>query len=426
MLIRFSIQNWMSFKGKETFSMIASKERSHRDRVPVVANYDFNVVPVAAIYGGNASGKTNLFKGLHFVHDMIVEGVNKNKAIPVEPYRLDAKSVASPSVFCIEVLVENHIYEFSFSTNKTKIISEKLTKISTKSERVLYERQGDQLQLDDSLSKQSKKLQIVFEGTRENQLFLNNSVSQRQDAFKPVHDWFEKHLQLVTPQSRHGGLHWFLKEDNPYFQHLNGLLSQLDTGISAVQLKEIPADQTHYLHSLFETLGDKLNEGEMVVLPFGPTVVTRKDGNLALVQINTFHSDVNGENIEFGIEFESDGSRRVIDLLPALIELTQADSKAVYVVDELDRSLHTLLTRHLLKLFLSRCSSTTRAQLLFTTHDVCLMDQQLLRRDEMWVTERKFDGSSTLTSFSDFKGMRNDKNIINSYLQGRLGGLPRL
>jgi AAA15 family ATPase/GTPase len=123
---------------------------------------------------------------------------------------------------------------------------------------------------------------------------------------------------------------------------------------------------------------------------------------------------------------ESDGSRRVIDLLPAFLDMAAAQSSRVYVVDELDRSLHTLLTRQLLAGYLAACSPETRSQLLFTTHDVLLMDQKLMRRDEMWVTERDAEGGSSLFSFSEYKDVRYDKDIRRSYLQGRMGGVPRI
>jgi len=138
----------------------------------------------------------------------------------------------------------------------------------------------------------------------------------------------------------------------------------------------------------------------------------------------TFHSNSLGESVKFGMEYESDGSRRVIDLLPVFLDLCVENSHKVYVIDELDRSLHTLLTRHLLEGYLSSCSSETRAQLLFTTHDVLLMDQDLLRRDEMWITERAEKGGSSLTSFSDFKDVRYDKDIERAiYKDGWAGFL---
>ena len=155
-------------------------------------------------------------------------------------------------------------------------------------------------------------------------------------------------------------------------------------------------------------------------------VVTRKDGELVAKKLVTFHPKADGTEVKFEMRQESDGSQRVIDLLPAFLDLSNVASKKVYVIDEVDRSLHTLLTRKLLESYLSRCSAETRTQLLFTTHDALIMDQQLLRRDEMWVTERDLAGASNLFSFSEYKDVRYDKDIRKSYLQGRLGGVPRI
>jgi uncharacterized protein len=140
----------------------------------------------------------------------------------------------------------------------------------------------------------------------------------------------------------------------------------------------------------------------------------------------TFHPKADGTEVKFEIRQESDGSQRVIDLLPAFLELSSQTAGKVFIIDEVDRSLHTLLTRRLLDAYLASCSTETRTQLLFTTHDVLLMDQQLLRRDEMWVAERDANGASSLLSISEYKDVRYDKDIRKSYLQGRLGGVPRI
>jgi len=155
-------------------------------------------------------------------------------------------------------------------------------------------------------------------------------------------------------------------------------------------------------------------------------VITKKDGTLVAKKLVTYHAKSDGTEEKFEMRQESDGSKRLIDILPAFLDMSTGKTNKVYIVDELDRSLHTLLTRNLLELYLSTCSANSRAQLLFTTHDVLLMDQQLFRRDEMWVTERAADGVTNLQSFSEYKDVRADKNIRKSYLQGRLGGIPRI
>ena len=122
---------------------------------------------------------------------------------------------------------------------------------------------------------------------------------------------------------------------------------------------------------------------------------------------------------------ESDGTRRVIALMPVFMQAVQSAGK-VFVIDELDRSLHSIMTRELLQYFLDRCNGDTRSQILFTTHDLMLMDQDILRRDEMWVTERDKKGESTLRGVSEYVGVRYDKNLLKSYLDGAFGGVPSI
>ena len=208
------------------------------------------------------------------------------------------------------------------------------------------------------------------------------------------------------------------------------MLSQLDTGISHLGGEEIPFESLPLPESIKMKLREELAEDMTVrLLPeLGNErfVVTRKNGELISKKLIAYHLNADGSETKFDMRQESDGSQRVIDLLPAFLELSAAQSKKVYVIDEVDRSLHTLLIRHLLEGYLARCSHNSRSQLLFTTHNVLLMDQDLLRRDEMWIAERNAEGVSALLSFSEYKDVRYDKNIRKSYLQGRLGGIPRI
>ncbi len=175
---------------------------------------------------------------------------------------------------------------------------------------------------------------------------------------------------------------------------------------------------------------EELTEGMTIKLLAEPMydcfIVTRKKGELITKKLVSYHRKSDGSEAKFEIRQESDGSQRIIHLLPTFLELASMGSKKVFVVDELDRSLHTNLTRGVLEFYLSNCSVDTRSQLLFTTHDIQLMDQKLFRRDEMWATERELSGTSLLIPFSDYKEIRYDKDIRKSYLQGRLGGIPQI
>jgi AAA15 family ATPase/GTPase len=403
MIISFSIENWMSFRDSVSFSMVASRERQHGDRVPKVAKYQTRILPVAAIYGGNASGKTNFFKALSFVKGLVLRGTGPDSLIPVEPYRLDSASIEKPSRFRLELLIDEIIYEFSFAVTRKAVVEEKLVQITSTSEKILYDRQGDAPNFDSSLDK-DQFLHFAFKGTRDNQLFLTNSVSQKVDIFRPVYDWFKDTLELIAPDSRF----------EP-FEHF---------------LDEIPFENIPFPESFKSKLQEDVKEGMTIRFLASPTnerfIITRKAGELVAKKLVTFHTRSDGTEAKFDIRQESDGSQRVIDLLPAFLEVSATSSKKVYVIDEVDRSLHSLLTRQLIEAYLANCSTDSRAQLLITTHDVLLMDQGLFRRDEMWVAERNRKGSSELLSFSDYKDVRYDKDIRKSYLQGRLGGVPRI
>ena len=209
MIVSFTIENWMSFRDRVSFLMTASRERQHGARVPKVGKYQTRILPVAAIYGGNASGKTNLFRALSFAKTLVVKGTQPDSLIPVEPFRLNAKGAEMPARFAFELLIDETIYEFSFAVTSKAIVEEKLVLIRSSSEKVLYDRRDNEVTWDRSLN-DDRFLKFAFRGTRDNQLFLTNSVSQKVDKFKPVYDWFKNTLELIAPDSRFGPFEKFL------------------------------------------------------------------------------------------------------------------------------------------------------------------------------------------------------------------------
>ena len=429
MLVSFSLENWMSFRNRETISMVGSRERQHGDRIPKIKKYQTRILPIAAIYGGNASGKTNLFKALSFAKTLVVKGIQPYGLIPVEPFRLDAMGAEQPSRFEFELLAGEIIYEFSFAVTRKAVLSEKLVAITSTSEKVLYDRRNGKPNFHKSLAN-DLFLQFAFNGTRDNQLFLTNSVSQKVVNFLPVYEWFNDNLELVAPDSRFGPFDMFFDEAQPLYSTMNVMLRRLDTGIARLGSVEIPFESIRLPEFLRTGLQEEIDEGETVRLLADPMnerlVVTRRDGELIARKLVAYRSGPDGTETKFEINQESDGTQRVIDMLPAFLDLSAQHSKKVYVIDEVDRSLHSLLTRSLIEAYLDTCSAESRAQLLLATHDSLLMDQHLLRRDEMWVAERDNTGSSNLICFSEYEDARYYKDIRKSYLQGRLGGIPRI
>jgi len=429
MLLSFSLENWMSFKGKTSFSMVATKERQHGERIPKVDKYQTRILPVAAIYGGNASGKTNLFKALNFAKYLIVKGTQPDSLIRVEPFRLDATGTELPTRLGFEILVDDTIFAYSFTFSRKTVLEEKLVLISSTSEKVLFDRRGDKPNFNKSLQ-DDRFLEFAFRGTRDNQLFLTNSVSQKVENFRPVYNWFKESLELIGPDSRFEPFEQFLDEGNPLYSTMNDVLQKLDTGIIHLGSEVVPLENVPLNSALKTRIQEEVKEGMTVRLMSEPMneryIIRRTNGELVAKKLVAFHPKSDGTEVRFEIKDEADGSQRVIDLLPAFLDISITNAKKVFVIDEVDRSLHTILTRQLLEIYLASCSPESRAQLLITTHDVLLMDQDLFRRDEMWVTERDSSGISTMVSFSEFKDVRYDKDIRKSYLQGRLGGIPRI
>ena len=259
MIISFSVENWMSFRDPTTFSMVASRERQHGERVPKLGKHQTRVLPIAAIYGGNASGKTNFFKALNFAKTLVIKGTRPDSLIPIETFRLDVKGRSRPSRFAFELLIDETIYDFSFAVTQKTVLEERMVKITSTSEKVLYDRRDGNLSFDTSLTK-DQFLQFAFRGTRDNQLFLTNSVSQNIDDFRPVYDWFKDTLVLVAPDSRFGSFEFF-DEGHPLYTAMNEMLPWLDTGIAHLDSEEIPLENISIPEPLKTELQEEVKEG---------------------------------------------------------------------------------------------------------------------------------------------------------------------
>lgn len=428
MLIRFELENWQSFRRPAAFSLVASRERQHGTRLPRLPKLDLRVLPVAAVYGANASGKSNLFRALGFARKLVVEGTPTDAPTGVDPFRLGRGTSGQPTRFRFEILAEGVAYDFGFVIDARAVREEWLQEITGSSERLLYRRRDGRIEFGPA-HREDTFLEFAFRGTRDNQLFMTNAVGQKVDRFKPVFDWFRNSLILISPEATFGRLDLFVGEDRARSWGMDRMLASLDTGIVHLAGEPLEFDSLSLSDDQRRHLLAALDGGQTVSAVLGSNerlVIRRRDGQVLVHRMVTQHRHEDGTLTRFEMASESDGTVRIIDLLPAFLDLADPGTARVYVIDELDRSLHTLLARRLLETFLSASGPDTRGQLLFTTHDALLMDQSLLRRDEMWVTERDDHGESTLLSFSEYKDVRYDKDIRKSYLQGRLGGVPRL
>ncbi|MDR1872823.1 MAG: ATP-binding protein [Deltaproteobacteria bacterium] len=431
MLINFSLENWLSFRDKVTFSMVATRERRHKERIHDVSfgPNRTKILPISVIFGGNASGKTNFFKALSFAKKFVVQGAQPNNLIPVTPYLFDDQGLARPSFFALTILIDSKIYEFSFSVTQEKVWEEKLVLSLNSRDKELYHRRGQTIEFSEELKK-DQSLGIYFKGTRDNLLFLTNSIFQQVEIFKPIYDWFDKTLLMIGPDSRFTLFDKFINENDPFYRIMNDMLSNLDCGIDHLSLADVAFDSLNAPPKALTSIKELVKEGQTYRFRLESTneriVITRENGQLIAKKLMTSHLKEDGSEIKFNFSQETDGAQRIIDLLPIFIELFRYKSNIVCFIDDFDRSLHTVLLCKLIKGYLSDFNKDTLTQLIFTCHDITLIDQRIFRWDEIWVTERDYDGAAKLIPFSDYKDIRYDKDIRKSYLQGRFGGIPSI
>ena len=429
MLIGFRVENWKSFKNPISFSMVKTPERQHGERIPRIGKDRMGILPVAAIYGGNASGKTNLFSALYFMKEFVSQQRGRNESTGAKPFLLSDATRTGLTKFTARVLAKDDVvYELSFSLDAKHVEDETLLRVDGGRDQVLYHRVAGNKnpRVSPLLGSNKKRLEGIFEGTQDNQLFLSDTVFRKCDAFQQVFDWFSEDLQLISPTATYSAFQEYIANTK-----MAEILGRLDTGVVDIGGSDVALSDLHLPSEIVDRLPKDLGaEGSTATLENDSglryVVSNGPGGGLSVKELVTHHQKDDNSTMDFHMSQESDGTQRLMDLLPAFLSVANPASRRVYVVDELDRSLHTLLTRSLLESYLGCCSANSRAQFIFTTHDALLMDQHLLRRDEIWVTERRKDGSSALFSFSEFKDARKDNDIRKSYLQGRLGGVPRI
>ena len=421
----------MSYLDETTINLVASKKRDHFRRLTVVEEQKLKVLPIAVIYGGNASGKTNLVKAISFLKQLITKGPSMDENIPNQPFLLSSARKLVPTTFKISVLIDDIIYDLLIELNNKRILRESLCEIKKRKSKLLYDRRFGDSEPDNNLDTFKEiSYQFAYKGTRENQLFLSNSVSQGLDKFKKLWDWFKNSLIVISPDSKYKNKSRFFAEDDPYGNRFNELFQKLDTGVQKLVGEPVNMNSIDLPREIIAEIESNLTESSKTVTLQSPDecfqFTAEKTGEIKAKKLFTYHSDEFGNEVKFDLRSESDGTKRLFDLFPAFIKLSDPKNKSTIIIDEIDRSLHTLMTRKIISLYLESCKETSRTQLITTTHDLMLIDRNILRLDEMWLAERDKYGRTFLSAMSDFEEANNDKNLCLSYLQGRMGGIPQL
>ena len=430
MLVQFTLENWKSFRDEITFSMVATREKQHGDRIYKSDKLKNKILPAAAIFGGNASGKTNFIKALEFAQQFIVGGTKPSQSISVDPFILNPLTKSQPTRMSFTFLIDEMCYEFSFAVTEYEVTKETLRTISPYTEKTIYQRTGNEIVYKQKEMAKDKFYEFVAQSTRSNQLLLTTMINLNADRFRPVYDWFAQHLHIIGPRYRFTNFELFLDRNYPLKDWVNSRIKLFDSGITQLEGVDISLDQVPLSETEINDLSEQLGECKSARLSVNPRgdrhVISKMNNQLSAVKLISYHKSSDGCNVEFEVARESSGTQRLIDLLPAFQVLSSSDAQNLFVIDEIDRSLHSDLITQLVEEYLSNCSNSSKSQLILTTHNLMLMDQQIFRRDELWVTERDNTENTDLISLCAYKNIRFDKDIRKSYLEGRLGGIPHL
>ena len=435
MLLRFSVENFMSFDQREQLSMAPGKFQRHKNHTIKFGKR--STLKAAFIYGANASGKSNLIKAIDFSKDIIIEGI-KNVDLNKKHFRINHDNYFRPGVFQFEIVIKGIVYSYGFaiSYDKKQIIDEWLYEINENQEKCIFNRETiDGITMVESDLKLKGEKAITFKVYKDDIKRMNDSLFLSKMAEKHINDvdeflifnevykWFSK-LIIVFPNSKYGNLNKIVSNEKMRCE-FSKYLKYFDTGIDDILEVEIDFNKAFLgldddlIMQLKNKLSNDLSEKNTVGLRGGNLLLSfykNNDGQIIVKKMVMNHGNFSDL---FDYVDESDGTRRLFDLIPLFFSKYNNN---VILIDEIDRSLHTRLTAEFIDLFY-RLSENNESQIIVTTHDAFLMDLDKVRQDEIWFIERRGDHSSRIFSLDKFKA-RYDKKIEKDYLIGRYGAIP--
>lgn len=438
----FTVSNWKSYCDPAEFSMLATRERRYGERLARVKRS--RVLPVSAIYGANASGKSTLIEALSALRSIITGARRPGAALPVIPHLPEGRE--KPSVFSAEFLValgsagkpsREAVLVYELEASRRRIHREALLVRRETREDFLFERHGDTVELDSELDR-DQRVHSHAAVIAPNETLLGAVGSDPlavQPYLQAAYGWFAKQLNIIFPNSEFVYLPERFEADNLFAEAMNSGLTRADTGIAGLVLEEIKLEALPLEADQIEHLVDQLagNGGSFVIGGAASdfAVLDFHDGQPRARRLVAKHTvsaepEVEPESFRIPLREESKGTQRFMNLLPVLFQLREEDSRSVFLIDELENSMHPRLTEDFIRCFLEDLDESNRRQLIFTTHEVQLMRSDLLRRDEIWLAEKQ-GRQSQLTRVSDYSdiGVRKDADLLSFYMSGRLGGVPR-
>lgn len=422
MLLQFSVANFRSIYHKCTFSMLAKNGITDEPKNNVFQVRNKKILRTSAIYGANSSGKTNLVRAISEMKRHIVGStkLNEGERLNYEPFKL-IENNALPTFFEAKFIIDTTIFKYGFELTSKAIVGEWLYMQSPneKKEKILFIRTEEGIAVEaDNFPEGVDKEEL----TNDNRLFLSLCGQLRGNISNTIISWFEKEFNIISGIDSQ----YYLEFSKQMFHdHLAGceqaydFLRRLKLGIQSIQTKEVklgediilPADMPEDVKKkLWAQLKD-----ETTIKLLSQHHIYNKDGGIVKTEL-------------FDIEtMESDGTKKMIQLSgPFFDSLTQGKT---LVIDELDAKMHPLISQYIIELYNDPKRNPNNAQLIFTTHDTHLLSSRLLRRDQIWFTEKNDTEQTDLYNMMNIKlpdnsTPRHDANYGKNYIAGRYGAIP--
>ena len=433
MILRFIAENFASFKGQVEFNTFPSSKSHNHDNHKINCGHA-TALRLGAIYGANGAGKSNLIYALNFLQRAVLSGSIGGYDLSGLPFKYDSGCHDKPTGLALEFYLNANTYYYHIEFQKHSVFFEELL-LSLKNRDIeLFSRKGSVIKINGKYS--SKKMNdsyidAISRLVRSDMLlfsFLGNYYPEEVPLITDAFRWFVNSLHLVQPGSKVLYVPHFLETNKRFADLVNSTVPELGTGISRLEVRKELLVESEIQNNprLFKAFSDAKN------MPGVPQVLSDSTGKEMLNIISDNANDVylkkvvaihsmGGGEYEMPMRYESDGTCRLIEYM--LIFYGISLNAEVYVVDEIERSIHPILIKSIIKKISE--SNGINGQLIFTTHESCLLDQDILRPDEIWLAQKDSEQATQLYPLSDFN-IHHTANIENGYLNGRYGGIPFL
>ena len=429
MIIRATFENILSFNEETSISFVAGKSDSHPTHVlRGQKRDDISILKTGIIYGANAAGKSNIIKAIQILKLIALGNWPKNL---IEPFKMN-ESNTRPSKLELTFKYESKYFAYGITFSILGIQEEWLYEVNSRSAKKIFTREKknkEQTYSFATLKPITKKEDFLFfigRGTPEKKSFLSEYVyrhGEGLDSVKKTFNWFNDILQIIFPESKYQGLTFRFEQDNDFKKDFKKLLNHFNTGVVDLRRFSLKKEETNIPK---EILDDVLSEAKpgtksFVSTPYGDWYFfeTTEKGELEITKQKAIHESKNKKQYTFNMSEESDGTLRLLDFLPMLIKLK--NDNAVFLIDEIDRSMHPMMSLEILNCYLSFLESNSNTQLITTTHECNLLNLNFIRQDEVWFVEKNINGGSHLTSLAEYKPR---EDIRKGYLIGRYGAIP--